>query len=79
MHKSLKERQSIIYAFTNADYAGDKITGRSQTGFLNFLKRTIVSWYSKKQNTEETSSFGSEFVAMQLQQSSWTCYTINYE
>ena len=39
------------------------ITGRSVTGVLLFLNSTIIKWYSKRQNTVETSTYGSELVA----------------
>ena len=38
-------------------------TGKSLTGCLHFVKKTPVDWYSKKQATVETSTYGSEFVA----------------
>ena len=43
---------------------GDKVTRRSQTGILIFVNRAPIIWYSKRQNTVETSTFGSEFIAM---------------
>ena len=36
----------------------------SRTGVLIYLNKAPIIWYSKKQNTVETSTFGSEFVAM---------------
>lgn len=51
-------------AFVDADLAGNKITRRSQTGILIFCNRAPIVWYSKRQNTVETSTFGSEFTAM---------------
>jgi hypothetical protein len=39
---------------------------RSQTGIIIFLNHAPIVWYSKKQNTVESSSFGSEFVALQI-------------
>ena len=50
--------------FVDADHAGCRVTRRSQTGVLLFLQRAPIMWYSKRQNTVETSTFGSEFVAM---------------
>ena len=50
--------------FVDSDHAGDKVTRRSRTGILIFLNRAPILWYSKKQNSIETSSFGSEFMAM---------------
>jgi hypothetical protein len=50
--------------FVDADHAGCRETRRSHTGILLFVQRTPVIWYSKRQNTVESSTFGSEFVAM---------------
>lgn len=50
--------------FVDADHAGDLITRRSRTGFIVFLNNSPIYWSSKKQNSCETSTFGSEFVAM---------------
>jgi hypothetical protein len=41
----------------------DLTTGRSATGILHFLNQTPIEWFSKRQNTVETATFGSEFVA----------------
>jgi len=48
----------------DADHAGCKVTRRSHTGVLIFVNRAPILWYSKRQNTVETSTFGSEFIAM---------------
>lgn len=53
-----------ITCFVDADHAGDSVTRRSRTGILIFVNSAPVIWYSKRQNTVETSTFGSEFVAM---------------
>ena len=53
-----------IRAFVDSDHAGDMITRRSRTGFIIFLNNAPIYWYSKKQGSCETSSFGSEFIAM---------------
>ena len=50
--------------FVDADHAGCRVTRRSHTGIILFVNRTPIMWYSKRQNTVETSTFGSEFVAM---------------
>ena len=50
--------------FVDADHAGDKMTRRSRTGILIYLNSAPIIWFSKRQNTVETSTFGSEFVAM---------------
>jgi hypothetical protein len=50
--------------FVDSDHAGDLITRRSRTGFIVFLDGAPIYWSSKKQTSCETSTFGSEFVAM---------------
>ena len=51
-------------AYVDSDHVGDVITRCSGTGFLVFLNNAPIHWYSKKQAGIETSSFGSEFLAM---------------
>jgi hypothetical protein len=55
-----------ISVFVDADLAGNKLNRRSQTGVLIFCNRAPVHWYSKRQATVETSTFGSEFCAMKV-------------
>ncbi len=55
-----------INCFIDADHAGNRVTRQSQTGILIFLNRAPIIWYSKAQNTVETSTFGSEFTAMRI-------------
>jgi hypothetical protein len=50
--------------YVDSDHAGDKVTRRSRSGFLVFLNSAPIYWTSKKQTSCETSTFGSEFVAM---------------
>jgi hypothetical protein len=52
------------HCFVDSDHAGDKVTRRSQTGILIFCNRAPVIAYSKRQNSVETSTYGSELVAM---------------
>ena len=59
-----KGREMVIICYVDADHATDKITRRSRTGFIIFLNSSPIYWYSKRQNSVETSSFGSDFVAM---------------
>ena len=56
----------IISMFTDAAFAGDLVTRRSQTGILIFINRAPITWYSKRQNTVEASTFGSEFIALRV-------------
>ena len=52
--------------FVDADHVGDKVTRRSQKGILIFLNNAPIDWYSKKQNTVESSFFGIEFIAARI-------------
>ena len=51
-------------AKVDADHASDTMTRCSRTGFLVYLNCAPIYWWSKKQNSVESSSFGSEFIAM---------------
>ena len=55
-----------ITCFVDADHAGNLVTRRSHSGMLIFAQNAPILWFSKRQNTVETSSFGSEFVAMRI-------------
>ena len=41
----------------------DLLSGKSVTGILHLLNKTPIDWYSEKQATVETATFGSEYVA----------------
>ena len=53
-----------IHCFVDSSHASDITTCKSQTGILIFLNCAPIFWYSKKQTSMESSTFGSEFVAM---------------
>ena len=57
-------KEFIMRAYVDADHAGDKLTRRSRTGYIVFLNMAPIYWLSKKQTSIETSTFGSEFIAM---------------
>ena len=54
----------VMQAKVDADHASDTVTRRSRTGFFVYLNCAPIYWWSKKQTSVESSSFGSEFVAM---------------
>ena len=45
--------------FEDSDHAGDVVSRRSRTGVLIVLGMAPILWYSKKQGSIESSSFGS--------------------
>lgn len=53
--------QTVSYVDANLLHC--LLTGRSVTATLHFLNATPVDWFSKKQATVETATYGSEFVA----------------
>eukprot|EP00957_Ditylum_brightwellii_P166923 12705652-Ditylum_brightwellii.AAC.1 len=53
-------------AFVYADLSGNNVTRWSQTGVLIFLNKAPIHWYSKQQATVEVSTFGAEFIGMQI-------------
>ena len=53
-----------LTCFCDANHAGNAITRRSQTGIIIYANMTPIQWISKKQNTVESSTFGSEFIAL---------------
>jgi hypothetical protein len=54
-----------VHVFVDANHAGNVVTRRSHTSILLFVQNSPIQWSSKRQNTVETSTFGSEFVALQ--------------
>jgi len=52
--------------FVDANHAGNVVTRRSHTGILIFVQNAPIIWYSKRQNTVESSTFGSELVALRI-------------
>jgi hypothetical protein len=56
----------VMSCFVDADHGGCLVTWRSHTGVIIFINRAPILWFSKRQNTVESSTFGSEFVAMRL-------------
>lgn len=55
-----------ITMFVDASHAANVVTRQSRTGVLIFVNRAPILWFSKKQTTIETSSFGSEFQALKV-------------
>ena len=55
-----------IATYVDANHAGNLATRRSHTGILIYVNNAPIVWFSKRQNTVESSSFGSEFVALRI-------------
>ena len=55
-----------ISCFVDSNHAGNVVTRRSHSGIIIFVNSAPIIAYSKRQNTVESSTFGSEFVAMRI-------------
>ena len=58
-----KGRPVTLTHYVDANLYHDCMTGRSVTGILHFINATPIDWFSKRQSTVETATYGSEFVA----------------
>ena len=60
LHDILKQKgratRLTVYVYT--DHAHDQVTRRSFTGIIVFLNNTPIRWYSKRQKTVESSTYG---------------------
>ena len=54
----------FTHCFVDVDLAGKTVTITLQTGKLIFCNCAPIMWHSKRKNTVETITFGSEFTAM---------------
>ena len=52
------------HCFVDVELAGNLISRRSQTCVLIFCNKAPVIWHSKRQNLVESSTFGSEIMAL---------------
>ena len=62
----LRGESITILCFVDADHSGCRVTILSHTEVLIFIHKASILWFSKQQNTVETSKFGSKFVAMKI-------------
>ena len=54
-------KEAVTTTYIDANLYHDMLTGRAVTGILHLLEGTPVEWYSKRQATVETATYGSEF------------------
>ncbi|CAG7639035.1 unnamed protein product [Allacma fusca] len=53
-----------LTAYTDSDYAGDKVTRKSTSGFVVMLNSSIITWSSQKQPCVSLSSTEAEYIAL---------------
>ena len=66
-----------MLCFVDASHASNRVTMRSHSGILIKLNGAPISWYSKRQNTVESSTFGSEFIALRI--AAEMCQALRYK
>ena len=59
-------KRVVLTSYVDANLNHDLLTGRSVSGVLHFVNQTPVHWFTKKQPTVETATYGSEFIAAKL-------------
>ena len=61
-----KEKLFIITAYVDIDHTCDSAIRRLRTVYIIYINNAPVYWMSKKQISLDTSTFGSEFIAMKF-------------
>ena len=56
-------KEVVLTSFVDANLYHDFTTGRAVTGILHLVNQTRIEWYTKRQLTVETATYGSEFMA----------------
>jgi hypothetical protein len=56
----------ITTTYVDANLLHCSLTGRASTGILHLVNGTPVDWYSKRQSTVQSATYGSEFVAARI-------------
>ena len=56
----------VLTCYVDANLLHDEVTGRSATGILHMMNMTPVDFTSKRQDTVETATYGSEYIAARI-------------
>ena len=55
-----------VWVFVDDNHEGNLENRRSHSGILIYVNNTLINFHSKRQNTFESSSFGSGLVALRI-------------
>jgi len=58
-----KGKRVVLSHWFNANLMHDLLSGKSVTGVFHMANLTPIQWYSKKQSTSKTATYGAEFLA----------------
>ncbi len=56
----------MTITYVDANLLHCSLTGRASTGILHLVNGTPIDWYSKRQSTVQSATYGSEFVAARI-------------
>ena len=59
----IRGKRVVTTTYKDANLYHDLTTGRAVTGVIHMLNQTPIDWFTKKQSTVETATYGSEFSA----------------
>ena len=57
-------RPNVICGYTDTDYAGEKSTAKSTSGYVYTLHDTAISWTSKRQESVAKSTMEAEYITL---------------
>jgi hypothetical protein len=61
-----RDKPVILRLFVDSDHAGNLMSRRSRTGYVQMSNMPVINWHSKIQGLVEGTTFGSEFVAAKV-------------
>ena len=63
---NIQGHNCTLTCFVHVDHAQDQLTRWSITGIVMLLNNPLICWISKRQTTVESSTYGSELVAIRI-------------
>lgn len=77
---SKRAQNGFVEGYADADYAGDVDTRRSTTGFVFFVRGSLVSWKSRRQQSVTLSTTEAEYLAIGdcSKHGLWICRLLQY-
>ena len=60
------DKYVVIKDYVDANHTENMANRRSHSGIIIYINNAPIIWYTKRQNTVEASSFGSEFVDIMI-------------
>ena len=55
----------VLTCYSDADFVGYKVDRKSTSGTCHFLAHSLVSWFSRKQNSVALSTTKAEYIAIE--------------